>query len=211
MEDNDLHRLAARADLSRLLAACYWQPGPEFVEERLFDSLEQAAAGVDAALAERARLLGPAFAQAEPQDLLIDYTRLFLGPGNALAQPYESVWRREQGHSGADPTPAIVPLYAEAGFAIADDFQDLPDHVAAELEFLYALLFRETGALARGDVDEARRTRALRGRLLDEHLGRWLEPFAAAVERGAECEFYRALAQLTRHHLAIEVRAAAAL
>jgi TorA maturation chaperone TorD len=209
VNDVDLERLAARADLSRLLAACYYQPCPEFVEERLFDSLAHAAAVVDSALAEQAQRLGSAFADVDLQSLLVDYTRLFLGPGSALAHPYESVWLRGQAQASADPTPGIVHLYREAGFDIAGDFHDLPDHIAAELEFLYMLLFRETGARARCDAGAARGALAMRRRLIGEHLGRWIEPFAAAVDRGAQCAFYRTLAALTRRHLALEARAAA--
>ncbi|MFZ5539443.1 MAG: TorD/DmsD family molecular chaperone [Pseudomonadota bacterium] len=209
MNDADLQRLAARADLSRLLAACFYEPGPEFAEERLFESLARAAAAVDGGLAQQAHRLGPAFAEVDPADLLVDYTRLFLAPGNTLAQPYESVWAPARPEAGADPTPAVVHLYREAGLEIAEDFRDLPDHIAAELEFLYALLFRETGARAHGDADAARGAAALRQRLIANHLGRWIEPFAAAVEAGAQCTFYRALAGLSRLYVAFEARAAA--
>lgn len=209
MNDVAIERLAARADLSRLLAACYYQPGPEFVEEGLFDSLARAAAGVDSGLALNARALGPAFAAVDPQSLLVDYTRLFLGPGPALAQPYEGVWLPVPAQIEPDPVPAIVHLYRDAGFELAEDFHDRPDHVAAEFEFLYALLFRRAAACAVGDVDNERGADALRRRLVGNHLGRWIDPFTAAVERGAECDFYRVLARLSRDFVAFEARAAA--
>lgn len=204
MNDEDLGVLAARADLSRLLAACYYQPAPEFGEERLFESLAAAASLVDAELAEQARRLGPAFAEVDLQTLLVDYTRLFLGPGPARAQPYESAWQPAQSQAGADPTPAIVRLYRAAGFDLAEDFHDLPDHVAAELEFLYALLFQEAGGRTRGDAAAVHAAAVWRQRLVAQHLGRWIGPFTGAVERGAECAFYRELARLTRRYLALE-------
>ena len=40
-------------------------------------------------------------------------------------------------------------LYADAGFEMDEAFRDLPDHVAAELEFMYLLLFRQAEALGR--------------------------------------------------------------
>ncbi len=87
MRTDDHEQRAARADLARLLAACYYQPGPEFVEERVFDALREAASLVDAGLADAARAVGAAFAASSVDDLLVDYTRLFLGPVDARAPP----------------------------------------------------------------------------------------------------------------------------
>ena len=43
MSDFDPDRASAREDLCRFLAACYYEPGPEFAEEKLFDSMLAAA------------------------------------------------------------------------------------------------------------------------------------------------------------------------
>ncbi len=195
---------AARADLCRLLSACYYQPAPEFAEEKVFDSILQAASAIDADLAERAHRLRDAFMADDLQNLLIDYTRLFLGPVQALAKPYGSVWLNGQSTLMQESTVAVLALYAEGGFEIDDDFCDLPDHIAAELEFLYLLLFREAQARLQGDADAVKSNAVLRRRLLDDHLGRWVVPFAAAVRSGAECAFYRELAELTERFIAKE-------
>ncbi len=78
-----------------------------------------------------------------------------------------------------------------------EQFRDLPDHVAAELEFLYLLLFRRAEALRNGDDEAAARNASLQRRFLDEHLGRWIGPFAAAIRGGAQAAFYRELAGLS--------------
>jgi len=41
--------------------ACYYQPGPEFLEEDLFGSLRTAAAALDPRMAELAASMGAAF------------------------------------------------------------------------------------------------------------------------------------------------------
>ncbi len=197
MSADEFASLAAHADLARLLAACYYQPGPEFVEEQLFDSLSAAATAVDDALADLARRLGAAYAAADLQDLLIDYTRLFIGPVNTIAQPYGSVWLELKAGLMQESTQAIVDLYGEGGFELAEDFRDLPDHIAAELEFLYLTLFRQAEALRNGDTAARSRHAQLQQRLLTEHLRRWVPPFAAAVRAGAQTDFYRTLAALT--------------
>ena len=198
---------AARADLSRLLAACYYEPGPELAEERVFDALAGAAALIDPGLEAEARRLGAAFTGARPEDLLVDYARLFLGPVKALAQPYGSAWLEADGGLMRDSTMAVAALYAEGGFEVAGEFRDLPDHVAAELEFLYLLWFQIAQARMNGDAAALAAADALRRRFLEQHLGAWIGPFSTAVKAGAQTDFYRSLAALTERFVGIESQA----
>lgn len=197
----------AREDLCRFIAACYYEPTSAFAEERMFDSMVAAARQLDPALAATAQRLGEAFAAQDLQTLLIDYTRLFLGPVNPLAQPYASFWLTGEKTLMQDTTVALLDLYAEGGFDIDEGFRDLPDHVAAELEFLYLLnhrLHRSRGDSSDGAADRARFD-GLRQRFVAGHLGNWLAAFALAVQQGAETPFYRELGTLTQAIMAIEV------
>jgi TorA maturation chaperone TorD len=197
-------REAARADLCRFIAACYYEPDAAFVEERLFDSMRQAAAAVAPELEAIAARLGPAFAALPLQELLVDYTRLFLGPVAALARPYASVWLSGGDLVMQDDTLGVLRLYEEAGFGVDENFHELPDHVAVELEFLYLLIFRENEARTAGDEGALERFRQRRRRFLDEHLGRWLGPFLLAARGGAQSEFYETLAELTEAFVRLE-------
>lgn len=204
MPDSDQATDAARADLCRLLAACYYEPGPELAEERVFDSICEAAKLIDPELAAQARRVGDAFAALSSEDLLVDYARLFLGPVQALAQPYGSVWLGSDKALMQDSTMAVVALYAEGGFEIADEFRELPDHIAAELEFLYLLRFKIAQARMAGDAAAFAAADGLRRRFLDRHLGAWIAPFSMAVKAGAQTDFYRVLAELTERFVGIE-------
>lgn len=206
---DDIDRDAARADFCRFLAACYYEPAREFAEERLFDSMERAGAAVAPELAAGARRLGEAFATESQENLLVDYTRLFLGPVDAPARPYGSIWLGPDQLAMQDTTMAVLALYEEGGFDIAEDFRELPDHIAAELEFLYLLLFRECRGQASYAADEAGDPTLLRKRLMAEHLGRWVGPFTEAVRAHAQCAFYRELGELTGRFVAMEARRAA--
>jgi len=205
MEPDDQDKDAARADLCRFLAACYYEPGAEFAEERLFDSMAEAARRVDADFAERARRLGRQFAEAGPERLLVDYTRLFLGPVDTLAKPYGSVWLEPDANLMQDSTMAVQALYEEGGFELAEDFHELPDHVAAELEFLYLLIHRRNQARRSADATALAEADGLRRRFLAHHVGRWVTPFTAAMRAGAREPFYRELADLTEGFVAGEV------
>ena len=197
MPDYAPDEATARQDLCRFLSACYYEPAPEFSEEKLFDSLLVAATRLDPDLADHARRLGEAFAAQDLQTLLVDYTRLFLGPIEALASPYGSSWLGAPVETEDNPPPAVLDLYSEGGFDIDDTFQELPDHVAVELEFLYLLGFTQNQARLAGDSDALAASEGLQQRFLAEHLGAWIGPFAAAVKSGAQTAFYRELAALT--------------
>lgn len=202
----------AREDLCRFIAACYYEPTPAFAEERMFDSMLAAAQQLDPALAASAQRLGEAFAAQDLQTLLIDYTRLFLGPVNPLAQPYASFWLTGERTLMQDATVALLELYAEGGFDIDEDFQDLPDHVAAELEFLYLLNHRwhRAASAAADESIDLGRIAGLRQRFVAGHLGHWIGAFAQAVQAGAASAFYRELGALTQAYLVHELSASPA-
>jgi len=205
MPHYDPDKGAARADLCRFLAACYYQPGPEFAEERVFNSIFDAATRIQPDLAARAQRLGAAFSAEGPESLLVDYTRLFLGPSKAIASPYGSVWMSGENALMQDSTMAVLALYHEGGFEVDDDFRELPDHIAAELEFLYLLIYRENQAHRASEPESPASVAGLRKRFLNEHLGSWIAPFTAAVKAGARSDFYRELAELTDRFVKMEM------
>ena len=204
MPHYDFEKETARETLCRLLAACYYQPGPEFAEERVFDSMLEAATRIHTDLAAFTLRLGEAFAAEGAESLLVDYARLFLGPCQPLAAPYGSIWLEEEKALMGDSTMAVQELYHEGGFEIDEDFRELPDHIAAELEFLYLLIYRENEALRNNSPDALMVIAGLRKRFLDEHLGSWVGPFTTAVKAGAQSAFYRELAELTCRFVKIE-------
>jgi TorA maturation chaperone TorD len=195
----------ARADLCRFLSACYYEPAPEFTEERLFDSILIAARIVHPDLVDCAHRLGQAFATQDLQTLLVDYTRLFLGPMQALAKPYGSSWLPAPATSQENLPLAVLDLYSEGGFDIDDSFMELPDHMAVELEFLYLLNYKCNDATSSGKSDEATAIESLERRFLNDHLGAWITLFAATVTANAETSFYRELAGLTERFVQMEV------
>ena len=195
----------ARTDFCRFLSACYYEPSEDFREAKLFASMLSAAQAIDPTLAETTKALGAAFVEVDMQTLLIDYTRLFLGPVSALAIPYGSRWLTDQTQLMQDSTLSVMELYAQGGFDVDDEFHDLPDHIAVELEFLYALTFQTSQAGHFGDNKKQLTLDALRQRFLSEHLGAWVGPFVEAVNAGAETTFYRLLAALTHDFIGLEM------
>ncbi len=204
MSEHDPDLAAARADLCRFLSACYYEPGPEFAEEKLFGSMLDAASRIHPDLAAHARRLGEAFLADDTQTLLVDYTRLFLGPIDPRAKPYGSFWLSGETTLMQPSSVDVLALYEQGGFEIDEDFRELPDHVAVELEFLYLLIFKQEQARRAGARDESAAVEALTQRFLAQHLGAWIGRFGAAVAAGAETAFYRELAAFTERFVRME-------
>ncbi len=203
MPEQDLGQATAREDLCRFLAACYYEPDPVLAEEHVFESMAAAAQQLGPELAAGARRLGAAFAAQDLQALLVDYTRLFLGPP-PLAAPYGSIWLGGEGTVMQESTVALEGLYSEAGFEIDEELGERPDHVAVELEFLYLLTFKQNEARRAGEEVAIAGWDHLHGLFLRGHLAAWIGRFTAAVSGNAETSFYRELADLTARFAQVE-------
>jgi len=202
MEDlrNDAQRRQyAKADVYRLLSACYYEPEDAFLEEDVFGQLKQSLSVLSSERAADAQAMGACFRETSYEDLRIDYTRLFLGPFNIRSKPYGSVYLDGRNIVMGKSTMAVLALYREGGFHVAEAFAEMPDHVAVELEFLYLLNTRlGDGQL---EISERNRLAALERSLLDEHLGQWIIAFTEAVKKGSCTDFYGKLADLTQRFI----------
>jgi TorA maturation chaperone TorD len=196
MENTDMGKVAATADVYRLLSACFYQPEKMFLEEDIFGQLEKALSCCAPQLREGANRLGAAFGEESIEALLLDYSRLFLGPFEIQAKPYGSVYLDGEKIVMGDSTMDALACYRRGGFSPADDFKEMPDHIAVELEFLYLLCFRQAGALAERNSVVAAENQALRREFLRNHLGVWAAKFSSRVAAAANSGFYRRLAEL---------------
>ncbi len=194
-------RARARSDLYAALALAFRKPEASSAGEEdrsLADLLLQAAGRLDSALAALAEKAVDALRVDGGQDeealrtLEIEYNRLFFGPGRPLAPPYESLYRDGGGLVMGPSAQAVQACYAEAGFALAPDQRDLPDHVAAELAFMACLAAEEAAA----EGKEAMRWRERQDAFLGQHLAAWLPAFCQRVRSAARHPFYLALAEL---------------
>ena len=127
----------------------------------------------------------------EMQDLLWDFTRLFIGPYRLPCPPWESVYISPKRLLLQEPSDAVRAAYDRVGVEVGSP-SVLPDHVAAELNFMGILLEKiETGS---GEVDTYRQ---LSKDFREEHLRNWIPQFASDLENAAETSLYKALARST--------------
>jgi TorA maturation chaperone TorD len=197
MKVNDqLCREAARRDSFKLISACYHPPSRDLIPtlRELQDRLRQ----ICAEAVQPVRRMKEQLETIEDFDgLLIDYSRLFLGPYELLAPPYGSVYldvgRRVMGDSTVDTRNR----YRDAGLDISKDFCEAPDHIAAELEFMYFLIFKEIQALSNFDSELAIDYLKKQKSFLEQHLTAWVAEFSDNIEKNAQTEFYRNLGRCT--------------
>jgi len=175
-----------RADAYKILAECYCPP-----DEELLRMLHGLAGQAQAALGQVAR---EAAAVDNIEDLKIDHARLFVGPFQLLAPPFGSVYLESNALMG-ESTADVVNCYRREGMEAAET--QVPDHITAELEFMYVLIRKETEAMGDGDIHTASQFRRKQKAFLDIHLGAWVVRFAKKVLQGAQTEFYRTLGRVT--------------
>jgi len=137
-------------------------------------------------------------------NLAIEYTRLFLGPGKHIS-PHESVQlKRGSGILWGPETSAVRRAYRAAGFDLGETKTDIPDHLCVELDFLSLLAREEAQAWTDQDQDSAAKFLQLQHDFLSQHLGKWAAAFCAKVKKQAEFAFYPAFAGLLRGFLSGE-------
>lgn len=191
-------KIAATADVFRLLSACFYEPDKQLFDEE--DFFAQLYTGLRRCLPHKASLaqeLAAAMASNSQQDLLIEYARLFVGPQELLAHPYGSVYLDGPKILMGNSTMNVIERYREADFQIATDLHEMPDHIAVELEFLYLLCYNEAQAESEQRHQDAYEWRDMGENFLNQHLGRWTTFFCDKIRAGTDMAYFRVLAKLT--------------
>jgi len=194
MSEND-SATSAREDIYRLLAACYYSPTAALFEENCCGSLAILLQGIAPDAAKYARAASAAMKGLSPDSLAVEHARLFIGPFQLVAPPYGSLYLDDAKTVMGESTARVAAFYNSCGLQLADDFHELPDHFAVELEFISYLAFKQREAEIAGDQDEVTRVVGLQREFLERFLLPWLAPFTAAIIADGEAPFYQAIAR----------------
>ncbi len=141
------------------------------------------------------------------EDLAVEYTQLFVGPGPHLS-PHESVhaeWGDGRDGELWGPRTVKVKAFIEAaGLGYADSFHEMPDHISAEFELMAKLAAHEAEQWRAGDQKNALGSLRIQRRFFDDHLNQWVPGFCHKVIERKESEFYARAAKLARAVLAYD-------
>lgn len=118
-----------------------FEPEQELRELHVF---KKAAEHLDEELARRAVLLDQLYTQGTSdakafEEMLLDYTRLFLSPGTPLAKNYLTCWKANLGDNILEE---YLSYLEKKGFETEKDIKELPEHIVPVLE-VYELLDKE--------------------------------------------------------------------
>jgi len=140
------------------------------------------------------------------EDLAVEYTRLFIGPGPRIS-PYESL-HVDTGNPKNElyslQTVKVKKFIEGAGLVYDENFTGLPDHISAEFEFMQKITEKEAEAWTNGDDELAADILKIEKRFHDEHLTQWIPGFCGKVIDFAELSFYREMAAVTKEFLEYE-------
>jgi TorA maturation chaperone TorD len=217
------HVATDRATVWAVLSAAFYLPDDQLVwdlrEDRIASRVEAAVQwlGPDAApytpVLDEFRAIAAVLRERPIDEILrelrVEHARLFTGPGRpavvAFETGYADVERLGPNRLNGPSAAAVARWYREYGLERANGHGDLPDFVAIEFEFLFALAQREAAARLDGREEEARTLRRETHRFLLEHPARWIPAFSRAVRAAAPHRVYAAYADLAAVHLATEL------
>ncbi len=143
------------------------------------------------------------------RDIKVEYDHLFIGvPGRLEAPPYESAYLEREAAGEATvrgpTTLAVEKVYRRHGMKPSFAQANKPDHVAAELEFMYFLSRWEGEAWEEGEAEMAKEFRRAQLGFLEEHLAHWVPDFCGRVQNATQSDLYFALAGILREFLTVE-------
>jgi TorA maturation chaperone TorD len=184
-----------QSDAYRLLAACFSQPDREmFVEENLCANLAGLMREISLpAVGEACRRMAQSLAENSQEELLIEYSGLFLGPFGAPAHPYGSVYLEQDRKLMGDSTMEVLKLYAESG--VQHEGDEPPDHIAIELEFMGFLEGRIAQAVSESNQADRADFSAIRARFFNRLLAPWAPILGNILKEQATLGFYRDLGE----------------
>ena len=123
------------------------------------------------------------------KDLKGEYTRLFLGPEDYIAAPWESVYTSKERALFQQSTLDVRYWFSVNGYT-AGGYPNFPDdHISIMLHFLALMSAKANDALIVGEMDVCRKLLKDQKQFEKEHMLNWLTRYAQDMQ-GSESNFF---------------------
>jgi len=185
----------ARSRLYNIFSVFFCQPEIDIHgNSSLYESLSENLARIYTGQNNEVPQLKAQLNTFSDNSLLVEYTRLFIGPFKTLASPYSSVYLDSNGAIFGQETQWVIEFYNTCGLVVTHSSNDLPDHIAVELEFMHYLSSQEISEMESGNLEKAEALFKSQEIFLDHHLKRWAPLFCNRIISETNNDYYRTLA-----------------
>ena len=134
-----------------------------------------------------------------------EYTRLFITAyPRAVAPPYSSLYLDSERLIWGSSTAEVAKMYEATGLTMSESFHDIPDHIAAELEFASYLIAEQLKGDEQGSPSTERLV-SFEKRLLTEHLHKWAPAFFKQVAEYPTATFYGMIAEVASRFIVWDI------
>ncbi len=130
-----------------------------------------------------------------------EYDRLFIGPGQVLAPPWESVFVKEGRLIFQEVTLQVRDWYRRHGLQSVKLHQEPDDHIGLELTFLAHMAGEGLAALEIGDDVAFEAANNAQRQFLSEHVLNWATLWCDQVGEYSRADFYRGVALVVKGFL----------
>jgi len=205
----DMNCSMARSAIYHILSLCYTYPDEKVLGwimegewiERLKKSLELLT---EENLKESVVLFEGLLSSRKEEsalEMVREYTRLFITAFPHVVAPlYGAIYLEKDGLAYGKSTSEVLRFYHKVGFTLKENLNDLPDHIAHELEFMGIL----AGAERRASGNEKIKLEEIQMNFLSRFLLPWVPTFCGKVADHSRFPFYRYLGNLTMEFLNFE-------
>lgn len=127
-----------------------------------------------------------------------DHTRLFVGPAEVFAAPWESVYTNKDRAVFQRETVSVKNWYSRFELKLATEYNEPADHVGLQFGFLAHLSELTLKASERRDGERVKRLIDAQRAFLMQHMLSWVPRWSDDVNLHARTDLYRGLAWLAR-------------
>ncbi|AOV06925.1 TorD/DmsD family molecular chaperone [Sporosarcina ureilytica] len=141
------------------------------------------------------------------ENLHWDYTKMFIGPLELKAPPWESVYVRKDRLLFQENTVAVQRKYEEFGFVIRDQNLEAEDHVGFELDFMFHLNELCIDVIEKGEPHTVTYLYYLidqQEKFLENHLLAFVPAFSEKVIANADTQFFKGMAKLLNAYVTLD-------
>lgn len=186
----------ARASAFNIFTALLCQPEKEVITHpKVFDTLISSLKIVCPDCVSDATSLKRIVNDYTPVNLLVEYTRLFIGPSKMVAPPYSSIYFGTEYTLMSDETLWVMRFYEKMGLRYDEKLKEVPDHVAIETEFMYHMIFLELKAFQKKDMKKAKKIWKSQSEFFNRHYKKWVPAFCDKIDKGSQHEYFKLISK----------------